>query len=1219
MSVAKKEEVRSHPLILRFDEPAVGVPIKKRPVSGSDRPVPSGLPFSISPSSPATEMSVSAAGAGCGKESFFNIAKSDANVITKGKGIINSQIQDHGNRSFTTLFNGSSEIPSAENERSFPPVDASQSQKFLALDLQLASRNGKHNCGPVVKEEKVDQSFSDFSSAQHHKNVQISSEINASSNSSFGRLPNLDLNVPLDPADSLEGLPAMHESGSGLFLHHQKAQVPLATPVTTVSSGLGRNIDNTLNLSNSCGISHKCAPADVTLDLQLKPPARPELGVNWKGLAPAPELSLSLFGKPMDDANDLSASNGLVNSEPAGSSTKFSEEADTPRSDKSPVEKTAKLVPCNANPQNTMSSTVSGIDKMVSNSLVKKEPEEPSRQHILNDAEKAHLLEQQSGELVNSCTESEKTESAPQVPGKTGLDLNSDIFPNNSIHNGLNVVTDDVPKAASLPDVLSTETMPIVPEVDKSVKCEPTRAPPSPAAGTAIGHVSPLMASKSLPLESNVASPAVGLCESFSQPSISSLEPSCSDTVCKPAASRPHSLEDTTRRPCDANEASDALRSASNSKAEPLVLNSQDHVATDGMSQGSAEMDCSEDDDNTVSRLPNAAKPHGVSLGHGPTTKDGINANSLCKQIKKEHDSDTQKDCSSLTSKVCMEGVDDDGKCVKAKGCIVSHSGEQGHQSEVSVSEESKDQHSLKSSPNNADNSVHDGTATRSSSTDPPSSSALQISISPKMEPARQSPKTLGNCLEKTTRSPVVKSERSLSPHGKRTGSCSEDHAKNAAVKKEHRTGSQEVARQSDLQSRDSVPCEGSELDGSSSSQPRSECGKVKSGSEKLENDKSKPDSCKTSSVQNERDGQLGSHWRDLGYAYVNRNERWERFMQSEREKNKGEYHGGKHASDMINQRRADHRFGGRGAGSCGHPRSFRGPRMSNEFEATFADEPISGRRRPFEDDLGHLHRIPHRRRRSPLSGCLMREMEIDGFHGRKIPDHRLLPHGQIEDLQDDMMEERFFVQHSHRHHTHGDHEFIHRQRSHSPVQRRGVPVHFHRGRSPEVMHRSPPLVRDEGTFLRHRRHNRRHRSPLDEIGHDERGMQRNTRRCGMIGSHHTLEGDAFEPPLHPAHLAELHAEEVLTDRRKYGERRAYLRSLEGAAVGEEEEMLAYHEEDMDFAEAGGPREHDGRFRNRLGHRARGEQEDGYRHRGPQGWRERDGDSNGSKPKKRRY
>ncbi|KAL6645786.1 hypothetical protein ACP70R_017394 [Stipagrostis hirtigluma subsp. patula] len=991
-------------------------------------------------------MSVSAAGAGCGKESFFNIAKPDANVITKGKGIINSQIQDHGNKSFTTLFNGSSEIPSStENERSFPPVDTSDRQKFLALDLQLASRNGKHNCGPVVKEEKVDQSFSGFSSAQHHKNVQISSEMNASSNSSFGRLPNLDLNVPLAPADSLEGLPTMHENGSGLFhrtLHHQKAQVPPAGPVTTVSSGLSRNIDNTLNLSNSCGISHKCAPADVTLDLQLKPPARPELGVSWKGLAPAPELSLSLFGKPMDDPNDLSASNGLLNSEPAGSSKNFSEEADTPRSDKSPVEKTAKLVPCNANSQNTMSSTVSGIDKMVSNSPLL----------ILNDAEKAHLLEQQSGELVNSCTESEKTESAPQVPSKTGLDLNSDIFPNNSIHNGLNVVTDDVPKAASLPDILSTKTMPTVPEVDKSVKCEPTRATPSPAAGTVSGHVSPLMTEKSLPLESNVASPAVGLCESFSQPSISSLEPSCSDTVCKPAASPPQSIEDVTRRPCDANEASDALRSASNSKAEPLVLNSQDHVATDGISQGSAEMDCSDDDDNT------AAKPHGVSLGHGPTTEDGINANSLCKQIKKEHDSDTQKDCSSLPNKVCMEGVDGD-KCVKVKGGIVSHSGEQGHQSEVSVSEESKDQHSLKSSPNNADNSVHDVTATRSSSTDPPSSSALQISIPPKMEPARQSHKISGNCLEKTTRSPVVKSERSLSPHGKRTDSSSEDHAKNAVVKKEQRTGSQEVARQSDLQTRDSVLCEGSELDGSSSSKPHSECGNVKSGSEKLENDKSKPDSCKTSSVQNERDGQLGSHWRDLGYAYVNRNERWERFMQSEREKNKGEYHGGKHASDMINQLRADHRYGGRGAGSCGHPRSFRGPRMSNEFEATFADEPISGRRRPFEDDLGHLHRIPHRRRRSPLSGCLMREMEIDGFHGRKIPDHRLLPHGQIEDLPDDMMEGRFFVQHSHRHHAHGDHEFIHRQRSHSPVQRRGAPVHFHRGRSPEVMHRSPPLV----------------------------------------------------------------------------------------------------------------------------------------------------------------
>ena len=112
------------------------------------------------------------------------------------------------------------------------------------------------------------------------------------------------------------------------------------------------------------------------------------------------------------------------------------------------------------------------------------------------------------------------------------------------------------------------------------------------------------------------------------------------------------------------------------------------------------------------------------------------------------------------------------------------------------------------------------------------------------------------------------------------------------------------------------------------------------------------------------------------------------------------------------------------------------------------------------------------------------------------------------------------------------------------------------------------------------------------------------------------MEGDAFESPLHPAHLAELHAEEELAGRRKYRERRAYLRS----SVSDEDEMLSYHtEDDMDFAEAGGgPREHDGRFRNRMGRsRARGEQEDGYRHRGPQGWR--DGDSNDSRPKRRRY
>lgn len=113
------------------------------------------------------------------------------------------------------------------------------------------------------------------------------------------------------------------------------------------------------------------------------------------------------------------------------------------------------------------------------------------------------------------------------------------------------------------------------------------------------------------------------------------------------------------------------------------------------------------------------------------------------------------------------------------------------------------------------------------------------------------------------------------------------------------------------------------------------------------------------------------------------------------------------------------------------------------------------------------------------------------------------------------------------------------------------------------------------------------------------------------------MEGDAFEPPLHPGHLAELHTEEELVGRRKYRERRAYLHS----PVSDEDEMLSYHtEDDMEFAAEGAqqhPREHDGRFRNRIGHnRTRGEQEDGYHRGNHQGWR--DSDSN-DRPKRRRY
>ncbi|CAN6301317.1 unnamed protein product [Urochloa humidicola] len=1200
MSLAKKEEVCSHRLVPLLGEPAVGVPIKKRPVHLSDRSVASSMPLSIRPPCLAKEMPASATG--CGNESFFNIAKPDTNVTTRGKGITDTQIQDHANRSFTRLsmtngqgglFNASSEVPFVESAaRMSPTVDESQRQKFLALDLQLRSRQNvkDSNCGSVVKEEKVDQGLSGLSSSEPHNDVQVASEINAAAyaNSSDGRLPNLDLNVPPDPADSLEGLSTMHESGSGSYHHrtiqHQKAQVTAAASVSTISSGAGRNIGSTLNMSNSYGFSHKCGPADVILDLQLKPPARPELGINWKGLVPAPELSLSLFGKSMDEPKSLSSPNTLFDSETAGSSKKGSEESSAiPGSDKVLAEKTVTLGPCNANAQDTASATVSGIDQMASQNLVKKEPEETSRQHILKGAEKAHLLERQSVGLAGNCAESEKTDSPPQVPTKTGFDLNS-------VHDGIDVATDNVPiRAESLPDIAHAKTTPAVPKVDIIVKREEsTNGVTSPVVATVSGHSASLTEAKSLPSQSIVANPSVALCESSSQPSIS--------TVRKPPTSRVPAHEDTRRRPCDANEACDALQGSSNPTAKAFLLNSRNNATIDGMSQGSAEMGCSDDEDNTVTRFPTTNKPHTEPLGNDTTTgEDGIsvNANNLRKELKKEQDSDMHQDCSSVSNKVNMEAIDGD-KCIKTRVSVVSHACEQGYRNEVFYGEKSEDKQSLNSDNNcpmsKTDNTIANAkTATGSCSTDLQRSPALQTSTSTKLQPTRQSPNSLASCLEKV-RSPDINSEMSL--HGKQAASCNENHAKIAAVKIEHQTENEEVARHTDLLQRDS------EVDRASSSQPHSDCTKEKSAFEKSEHDKSKPDSCNSSPLQNERDGQLlGSHWRDLGHAYVNRNERWERLMESEREKNNADWQGGRHASHMTNQRMTDHRGGWRGAGSRGHPRNIRGPRMRNEF----ADEPIGGRRRSFEDEPRHLHWVPHRRQRSPPPDHLMREVDIDGFHGREISDPRLLARGEVEDLPDNMMEDRFFMRRSHRHHGQSDHGFILRERSHSPAQRRGGHVHFHRGRSPEEMPRSSPLMRNERPYLPHCRHSR---------GHDDRGgMQRNARRCGM-------DGDAFEPPLHPAHLAELHAEEEHAGRRKYRERRAYLRS----SVSDEDEMLSYDTEDeMEFAGAGGgPQEHEGRFRNRMGHsRSRGEQEDGYRHRGPQGWRE--GDSNHSRPKRRRY
>jgi hypothetical protein len=863
------EQVGTRRLLQQLGEPAVSVPIKKRPISSSDRSAPTMPPPLMKSLSSAPEVPVSA-------EQSFNTAKQDANVINKGKGIITSQISDHANRSFTlpmanskgVLLDGSNEIAScAEIDRSIGLLDESKKQKFSALDLQLAScRNGKNNYGSV-KEEKVDQCFSGHHSAQPRKNVQIANQINASSNISSGKLPSLDLNMPFDPVDSDEGIPAMYERGNGPYhglIQCQNAQLP------TISSGPGHNIDS-LNLPDSYRPSHKCEPGDVTLDLQLKLPARPEIGKNWKGLAPAPELNLSLSGTPMDKPIALSMPNDLCHSEPALSLENVSEEAARPRLDKSPVEEAVSPVLCKVNPQNT--PTVTGTDKTVSKNMAKIEPEEPYRQHILNNVGRAHLFEQQNVPVVNNCAEYENTDSAPQVSSKAQFDLNSDIFPNNSIHNGPDIITDNVSTSGPcLAGTVPIEAMPVVPnKILKSVKRKkPTSDVPSPSVATVSGDAAAApvsLAAKSLSSGINVVNCPVGSCELSIQAPVSPLEPSFSSIVWKPPASHLRAQQDMTRRPCNPLQ----LQSLSNPVAESLIHNSQSYAAKDGMSQGSAEMDCSDDDDNTIFRLPTADRPQGGPSSNGPTMEDGIN---LPKELKKELDSDTSQDCSSVTNKVSMKDVNGD-KCVKIRDGIISHSGEEEHQREVFVDEESKENQLLKLDKicmlNQTDNNMPDvKTATGSSSIDLQRSPALQNPASSKTGSIKQSPATLDSCPQKT-KSLDMKPENSLSPHGKLAAGSSEDYAKHAAVKTEHGTEIEEAAGQSDVRPRDSVMGENLGIDGASSSEPHSSCGRVKATSENSD-EKSKPDSYMTTSVSNERDSQLiGPNRRDLGYAYVNR------------------------------------------------------------------------------------------------------------------------------------------------------------------------------------------------------------------------------------------------------------------------------------------------------------------------------------------------------------
>ncbi|KAG8063807.1 hypothetical protein GUJ93_ZPchr0003g18465 [Zizania palustris] len=686
--------------------------------------------------------------------------------------------------------------------------------------------NAEISSSSVLKEEEVDQGFRGFPSADSHKDTRATGELKSTSfDSSFGKLPNLDLNVPLDPLDPAESLPVIHDCGSRVYqetVQHQKAHVALGAPVSTVCAGLRQNIDSTLNLSKTYGLSNMRRATDVTLDLQLKPPTRPEIGINWKELAPVPELTLSLSGNKHVDESENNAPSVAVRSEPAGSDRMITREVGMQRRDKSPVEKSVRLAPCNENPHKTMPSTVAGMENMASGHLVKKEPEEQSQRPT--NVENAQLLELQGVGLANNRAEVGKTDIV-QVPGKSDLDLNSVIIPN--------VATAKVTLPTErLCNAINTETMHADPEVKRPIKCEETTTvTPSPAFSS-ISGCSPLVATEPLPLNGCNASPTIRLCSSASQPTLPTEPTGCNpdeaSVDCKPTISQVHSR--------DAIEASGPLLSSTN-HAESLVSSCQNRAAVDGMSQGSAEMDCSEDDDdNIVSRLPNTNKPHGGIVGNNQIFDDGMGANNVGINVPTGYNSGTHQDCSFVTNKVVVQGVRDD-EHIDVKDGTSSHSYQDRHQNGDVFNQESENKQLLilnkNSAVNNNDNIMPVKTVTGSSSADLRRLSSSGTSASPKMESTVESHTESGSCLEKG-KNHKLKLKGCQSPLGKPATNSSEDHGNNASVKSEHQTGSEEIARVFELHPRDSVMAEDSNLDGASSSQPHNDCGMVKAASERM-------------------------------------------------------------------------------------------------------------------------------------------------------------------------------------------------------------------------------------------------------------------------------------------------------------------------------------------------------------------------------------------------
>ncbi|XP_008793916.2 uncharacterized protein LOC103710077 isoform X1 [Phoenix dactylifera] len=1088
-------------------------------------------------------------------------------------------------------------------EGKFASSDKSAFQRVASMSgWQLASsRDGKDDGDGSVKQDKVDHLSYDLPLDGRHtiynNYSNFSSRVDPVHH--YVNRSNWDLNVPMDTWDSSASVSVMvqdgHDSSTSGGIPKQKL-VARSVQMTPGESSNMLQKSNNLRLGNFSMSSDDHNGAEVGLDLQLKPPSRPELCINWGAMAP-PDLSLSLAGTTTD------ISSKAVKPEPYEEVSPNGTRKVEMVSLKSVDFRHVKSEPCDGSSQDKDAELAgsgergkdaelagSGENKSARAGMVKSEPpEEPSQEFLKRLTGQSPDMESDNHRLMLHFAE-----GRPHTSETKAMDLNSEaVSVNDELHDGSKMpASAEIPASESVGATAGLVPEAVIPDCTKNDHRE-------------LHNSTCLFQDEGNDIK-------------------------ISDLASKSQISEGKGLNSVS-------ETCEVAGQASNSLTEPVVSDGvKGRAVFDGMSEGSAEMDFS-DDDNIVSSNLVAMDEHQVdSYGNskvGGSAQERINlsADNQAKQSSyNEHGSINFHTAHDARAKTLQQRDGDDEyedgrerKCLSRKGSKAVLDKETtdtiGPTDMPTVMPSDMDAEKKETDPDE----MKTGRSTEkiisvlcNSNNDVNLSSTKVVHESSVMEvPKAASSKTkLIKTFGKITENHPLK-ERGSEMMAKSTGSPSAKKSAKSSEgdkdpRQENRRGSVPSAKHL-ISSKKYSPLNGVAIKHFDGWDRNSQIKKVTSAPDRSSFGKTKSLYARSISSQTERERSTDkSHRRERSHSRGTRNDRCsDRTLKYESGKNEDQPVD-KHGSDYINNRKSDDRLGAlycnRNSGPPRDPelhdqKSFRFSRPCSRGEGAFAVESNgsvgnTGRiwRRPPEDEPPRLSRFPPRRR-SPgpregpvpldaqIAGPSVRDVSPSRYIGRDVPDPFLLSREEkvMRALPDDMMDPLPFP-HPRLLYERVDNDLIWRQRrSHSPINRR-IPARLHRAHSPhqwspsrrssdaldghpELLRcRSPPVFRmdrlrsprqhpcfPEDVMVRRRGSpppfprlldDMRDIHPLEEhdLPRPGRVLQRNIRRFDLIGPHESADEEYFGPfPGNQLH--ELEGNDEFDGRNKFDERRNFL------------------------------------------------------------------------------